>query len=77
MQKNVAIAADLLEQAGRVALAEGTSVDELTAEALRRELGRRTLDRFKRQAEVRRGGMTDQQVESTVEQAVREVRGRW
>jgi hypothetical protein len=72
--KNVAIAEDLLERAGRVAQAEGTTVDELASQALQRELGRRSLERFKRQGDQRRGAMTDEQVEQTVENAVQDAR---
>lgn len=75
-KKNVAIAPDLLERAGKVAQAEGKTVDELATEALQRELARRTLDRCRSQGELRRRGMSDEQVESTVEQAVHEARGR-
>jgi hypothetical protein len=73
--KNVAIEdADLLERAGRVAQQEGKTVDELATEALKRDLARRTFDRFQRQAEVRRRGMTDDDVEATVDRAVQESR---
>lgn len=72
--KNVAIEPELLERAGQVAQAEGKTIDELTTEALRRDLARRTLDRFKRVAEGRRRGMTDDQVEDIVEQAIQESR---
>lgn len=75
-KKNVAIAPDLLERAGKVAQAEGKTVDELATEALQRDLARRTLDRFRSQGELRRRGMSDEQVESTVEKAVHEARGR-
>lgn len=73
--KNVAIEdAELLERAGKVAEAEGKTVDELATEALKRDLARRTLDRFQRQAEVRRRGMSDEDVEATVDRAVQESR---
>ena len=72
--KNVAIEPELLERAGKVAEAEGKTVDELTTEALQRELARRTFERVKREGETRRRGMTDDDVERTVEKAVQEYR---
>ena len=72
--KNVAIEPELLERAGKVAEAEGKTVDQLTTEALQRELARRTFERVKREGEMRRRGMTDDEVESTVEKAVQEYR---
>ena len=72
--KNVAIEPALLERAGKVAEAEGKTVDELTTEALQRELARRTFERAKREGETRRLGMTDDDVERTVEKAVQEYR---
>ena len=72
--KNVAIEPELLERAGKVAEAEGKTVDELTTEALQRELARRTFERAKREGETRRRGMTDDDVERSVEKAVQEYR---
>jgi len=72
--RNVAIEPELLERAGNVAEAEGKTVDELTTEALQRELARRTFERIKREGETRRRGMTDDDVERTVEKAVQEYR---
>ncbi|MEO7190274.1 MAG: hypothetical protein ABI051_04400 [Vicinamibacterales bacterium] len=72
--KNVAIEPELLERAGKVAEAEGKTVDELTTEALQRELARRTFERAKHEGERRRHGMTDDDVERTVEKAVQEYR---
>jgi hypothetical protein len=76
MQKNVAIEPELWERAGRVAQAEGKTVDQLASEALMRELGRRALDRFGRDGELRRQGLTDDDVERTVEAAIAEARRR-
>ena len=74
--KNVTIAPELLERAGKVAQDKGVSVDELASEALQRELGRLSLERFKRQGDSRRRGMSDEEVERTVEEAVNDVRAR-
>jgi len=73
-KKNVAIAPELLEQADKVAQAEGKTVDEFTAQAVQREIARRALERLRSQGEQRRLGMTDEDVERTVERAVQESR---
>jgi hypothetical protein len=74
-QKNVAIEdRDLVERATKVALAEGKTLDELATEALERELARRSFEKIKREAESRRRGMTDDEVEATVETAITEYR---
>ena len=73
-KKNVAIAPELLAQADKVARAEGKTVDEFTAQAVQREIARRTLERLRPQGEQRRLGMTDEDVERTVERAVQESR---
>ena len=73
-QKNVAIEPAVLEEAGKVAAAEGKTVDELATDALKRELARRTLDKLRREAEPRRRGITDADVAATVEDAVHESR---
>ena len=75
-QKNVAIEPELLERAGKVARAEGKTLDELATEALQRDLARRSLERFSRQGKLRRRDMTDEDVEALVEKAVHETRGR-
>jgi len=73
--KNVAIESqELLERAAKVAAAEGKTVDELTTEALERELARRSLEKFERAAKIRRGTYTDKEVEGIVETAVHESR---
>ena len=64
--KNIAIEPELLDRAGRVAEAEGKTIDELATEALRRDLARRILDRLKGDAEARRRGMSDADVETVV-----------
>jgi len=73
-QKNVAIEPAVLEAAGKVAAAEGKTVDELATDALKRELARRTLEKLRRDAEPRRRGMTDADVATTVEEAVHQSR---
>jgi hypothetical protein len=46
----------------------------LTAEALKRDLARRATQRIRREAEARREGMSDAQIEGIVNQAVQDWR---
>jgi hypothetical protein len=74
-QKNVAIEdRELLERAAKVAQAEGKTVDELATEALQQALSRRSFEKIKRDAESRRRGMSDQDVDRSVERAITEYR---
>ncbi len=78
--KNIALEPDIFERAEQVAQAQGTTVDELATEAMKRELARLWLQRVGREAQVRRGTMTDEEVEAEVDQAIQadrvEQRGR-
>ena len=79
-QNNIEIESpELLAQAEKVAQADGISLNELAAEALRRELARRFLEKTRREALIRRGNMSDDEVDEAVETAVhswrREHRG--
>jgi len=58
----------------RVRAFEGKSVDELTEEAAKRLLSQRLLEKFRQQAEERRGSMTETEVEETVNRAISEYR---
>lgn len=58
----------------RKAAAEGTTVEQLATRALERDLARRWLDRLSREGDLRRGNMTDAEVEALVERAVQESR---
>jgi hypothetical protein len=73
-EKNIAIEPEVLEQAARQAQAEGKTVDELAQEAIKRHLAQRTLERFRRDAEERRGSKTDEEVEAIVDTAIKESR---
>ena len=74
-QKNVAIEdRELLDRAAKVAQAEGKTVDELATEALQQALSRRSSEKIKREAELRRRGMTDEEVDRSVERAITEYR---
>ena len=65
---------DLRQAVESAAQADGKTVDNLTVEALEKHLGRRGLERLRREAERRRRSLTDDQVEGIVEQAIAEVR---
>ena len=57
-----------------IAAAERTTVDQLETEVIERDLARRWLDRIGSESGLRRGNMSDVQVEAVVERAVRESR---
>jgi hypothetical protein len=79
-EKNIALAEDVLERVREQAQTEGKTADELVEQAVQRDLARRASERIRREAEIRRRGMTDDEVDSTVEKAVddwrSEQRGR-
>ena len=73
--KNIAIEdPGLLERYAEIARSEGKTVDELTTEAVKRDVARRWFESNKREAQVRRGNMTDEEVEAVVEKAIQESR---
>jgi hypothetical protein len=63
-------APELLAPVEKAAEAEGISVQELTAQALRRELARRFLEQTRRDGLKRRGNMSDDEVDDAVDTAV-------
>lgn len=75
-QKNLqaSVPPALLARAQAVAQREQISLDDLAAEALQEHIARRTLERFRHEGETRRRGLSDQQVESIVDQAIHEYR---
>jgi len=73
-EKNIALADDVLERVREQAQAEGKTADEVVEQAVQRELARKAFERIRREAEIRRGGMTDEEVDRTVEKAVHEWR---
>jgi hypothetical protein len=73
-EKNIALAEDVLERVREQAQAEEKTADEVVEQAVRRELARKAFERIRREAEIRRGGMTDEEVDRTVEKAVHEWR---
>jgi predicted CopG family antitoxin len=74
--KNIAIPDEIYERVKKVASAEGTTVEALATRALERDLTRRWLDRVEREGRLRRGTMSDDEVDAVVERAVQESRVR-
>lgn len=72
--KTITLPAELYERVEQEAQGEGKTVDEVATEAVKRELARRWLERTRREAEIRRGSMTDEDVEGAVDAAVQEWR---
>jgi hypothetical protein len=72
--QNIKLPADLLAQVQKIALKEGKTADELTAEAVKRDVARRMIANLKR--EHKPSGMTeDQEIQAAVD-AVHASRGR-
>jgi hypothetical protein len=67
---NITLPPELLAQVHAIALKEGKTADELTVEVVKREIARRTLERFKTEANARRGNMTDEQVQEYVDKVI-------
>ena len=73
--KNVTIEdRDLFERYAEIARSEGKTVDELTTQAVKRDVARRWFEVNKREAALRRGNMTDDEVNDIVEKAIQESR---
>ena len=74
--KSIAVPDTVYDRMQEAAAAEGTTVERLATQALERELARRWLDRIGREGDVRRGSMTEAEVEALVERAVQESRAQ-
>ena len=74
--KSIAVPDAVYERVQQIATAEGTTVDQLATKAIERDLARRWLDRIGLEGELRRGAMSDAEVEAVVERAVQESRTR-
>jgi predicted transcriptional regulator len=74
--KSIAVPDTVYDRVQEAAAAEGTTVEQLATQALERELARRWLDRIGREGDLRRGSMTEAEVEALVERAVRESRAQ-
>jgi fructose-1,6-bisphosphatase/sedoheptulose 1,7-bisphosphatase-like protein len=75
--KSIAVPEALYERVQQVAVAEGTTVDQLATKAIERDRARRWLDRVWREGDLRRRDMSDAEVEAVVEGAVQESRTRF
>ena len=74
--KSIAVPDAVYERVQQIAAAEGPTVDQLATKAIERELARRWLDRVGREGDLRRGDMSDAEVEAVGERAVQESRNR-
>lgn len=74
--KSIAVPEAVYERVQQVAAAEGTTVEQLATKAIERDLARRWLDRIGREGDLRRGDMSDTEVEAVVERAIQESRTR-
>ena len=74
--KSIAVPDTIYERVEQIAAAEGTAVQQLATKAIERDLARRWLDRIEREGDLRRGDMSDAEVEAGVERAVQESRTR-
>jgi predicted transcriptional regulator len=74
--KSIAVPDTIYDRVQEAAAAEGTTVEQLATQALERDLARRWLDRVNREGDLRRGNMTDAEVQALVERAVQESRAR-
>ena len=74
--KSIAVPDAIYDLVQEIATAEGTTVEKLATKALERDLARRWLDRIEQEGDLRRGTMTDAEVEARVERAVQESRAR-
>lgn len=74
--KSIAVPDTIYDRVQEAAAAEGTTVEQFATQALERDLARRWLERVAREGDLRRGNMTDAEVEALVERAVQESRAR-
>ena len=70
----ISIPEDLGRAVESAARSEGKTIDQVAIEALQRDLARRELTRLKREADIRRGNMTEEEVERSVDRAISEIR---
>jgi hypothetical protein len=74
IESSITLPAELLAQVQAIAAKEGKTADALTAEAMKREIGKRTLERLKTEADARRGNMSGERVEEYVDKLIHEYR---
>lgn len=71
---NIRIPDQLLAQAQAIAQQEGKTLDDFTAEAVEKLVKDRNWERMKREANQRRGNMTDEQVQEYVDKVLHDYR---
>ena len=74
MAANITLPDELLDRVRVAAEAEGKSLDEFAAEALQRQLVSKFLARNDREALLRRGNKTEEEIEEIVLGAIQEDR---
>jgi hypothetical protein len=74
--RSIAVPDAVYDQVQEAAVAEGMTVEQLATKALERDLARRWLDRIGREGDLRRGNLTEAEVEALVERAVQESRAQ-
>jgi predicted transcriptional regulator len=72
--KNIAVDPDILQRYEQLAADTGRTVDDLANDAMKCELARRFFELNRREAEARRGDMTDEEVEAEVDRTVHDYR---
>jgi hypothetical protein len=70
----ISVPDELGEAIENAAVEQGKTVDEVFADAAKREIGRRWMDKLKREGDARRGNMTDDEVDAIVNKAIQEDR---
>jgi hypothetical protein len=73
-ESNITLPAELLAQVQALAAKEGKTADELTAQAVKRDIARRMIGNLKR--DIKPSGMTEELEIQTAVSAVHESRGR-
>jgi hypothetical protein len=74
--KTIALPDAVYERVQQIANAEGTTVEQLATKAIERDLARRWFDSVGREGDLRRGDMSEAEMEAVVEQAVQQFRTR-
>lgn len=72
--QNVALPEELMVQAQREADAQGKTVEDFVIDAVQRQLTQAFFRKVREEAEARRAGMTDEEIEEVVNRAVKEYR---
>jgi predicted transcriptional regulator len=71
---NITLPDELLPKLQEEARVENKTADEVAAEAVKQHLSRRFFERIRREAALRRGDMTDEQIEDYVDRVIHDFR---